>query len=126
MQASLPQDGNQQAFTPTSIVLERLIREAPEGYFTLAWLTSRLRERSFGMIMLLLAVIAIGPVVSPIAGLLLAFPAIQMIANQDAPSFPRFIADRPLPTKYLAALAKRSVPVLRRLEKIVLPLWPTP
>lgn len=126
MQASPSLDPDAQAFIPTSIILQRLIAEAPAGYFTLAWLMRRLRERSFGVIMLLLAVIAMGPGVSPIAGLLLAFPAFQMIADQPAPGFPRFIAERPLPTKYFAALATRTVPLLRRLEKIVHPRWPTP
>ncbi|UQD95972.1 hypothetical protein [Bradyrhizobium japonicum] len=40
----------------------------------------RLHKRSFGPIMLLLAVVAIAPGVSTVAGLLLMIPASQMIA----------------------------------------------
>jgi hypothetical protein len=86
----------------------------------------RLRERSFGITMLLLAIVAIGPGVSLIAGLLLIFLASQMIAGQPAPIFPRFIYERSLPTRHLSALVRRAVPVLRYLEKFVHPRWPTP
>jgi len=86
----------------------------------------QLRRRSFGMIMLLLALVAMVPGISIIAGLLLMIPAFQMLAGRPAPVFPRRIANRPLPTRHLAALLQRAVPVLRHLEKIVHPRWPTP
>jgi hypothetical protein len=35
-------------------------------------------------------------------------------------------ADRQLPTQHLAALVERAVPVLRHLEKVIHPRWPTP
>ena len=53
-------------------------------------------------------------------------PAFQMIAGQPAPVFPRRIAAYPLPTRHLAALVQRAVPVLRYLEKVIHPRWPTP
>jgi hypothetical protein len=85
-----------------------------------------LRKRSFGMIMLLLALVAMVPGISIVAGLLLMIPAFQMLAGRPAPIFPRRIANRPLPTRHLAALVQRAVPVLRYLERIVHPRWPTP
>jgi hypothetical protein len=110
-----------------TVVLQRLHDEAPTDHFTLGWLMGSLRKRSFGIIMLLLAVVAIAPGgVSEVAGLLLMIPAFQMIAGQPAPVFPRRIATRPLPTRHLAALVQRAVPVLRYLEKVVHPRWPTP
>ena len=114
------------AFIHTSVVLQRLHNEAPSGHFTLYWLMGHLRKRSFGMIMLLLALVAMVPGISIVAGLLLMIPAFQMLAGRLAPIFPRRIANRPLPTRHLAALVQRAVPVLRYLEKIVHPRWPTP
>lgn len=87
---------------------------------------SRMHKRSFGLIMLLLAVVAIAPGVSIVAGLLLMIPASEMILGQNMPVFPRRIAARPLPTRHLAALVQRAVPVLRYLEKLIHPRWPTP
>jgi hypothetical protein len=85
-----------------------------------------LRKRSFGIIMLLLALVATVPGLSIVAGLLLMIPAFQMIAGKPAPVFPRRIATRALPTRHLAAVVQRSVPLLRYLEKVVHPRWHTP
>ena len=111
---------------PTSVVLQRLHDEAPKDHFTLGWVMGSLRKRSFGIIMLLLALVAIAPGVSIVAGLLLMIPAFQMIAGLPAPVFPRGIAARPLPSQHLAALVQRAVPVLRYFEKVIHPRWPTP
>ena len=76
------------------------------------------------MIMLLLALIAMVPGISIIAGLLLMIPAFQMLFGRAAPIFPRSIAMRPMPTRHLAALLQRAVPLLRHLEKLIHPRWP--
>jgi hypothetical protein len=113
------------ALIPTSVVLQRLHDEVPTDHFTLSWLMGRLRKRSFGIVMLLLALVAIAPGVSIVAGVLLMIPAFEMIADRPAPVFPHWIADRQLPTQHLAALVERVVPVLRHLEKVIHPRWPT-
>ena len=41
-----------QAHVPTSVVLERLLDDAPADRVTLEWLLASLRERSFGIVML--------------------------------------------------------------------------
>src|ERR1700737_5223443 len=111
---------------PTSAVLQRLHDEIPANHFTLGWLMHSLRKRSFGIIMLLLALVAIAPGLSIVAGLLLMILAFQMIAGNPAPVFPGRIATRSLPTRHLAAVVQRSVPVLTYLEKVVHPRWHTP
>jgi hypothetical protein len=110
----------------TSILLQRLHDEIPADRFTLGWLMHSLHKRSFGIIMLLLALVAIAPGLSIVAGLLIMIPAFQMIAGKPAPVFPRRIAVHPLPARYLAAVLQRSVPVLRYLEHVVHPRWHTP
>jgi hypothetical protein len=120
------QPPNARAVIPTSVVLQRLHDEAPKDHFTLGWLMGSLQKRSFGIIMLLLALVAMAPGVSVVAGLLLMIPAFEMIAGRPTPVFPRSIAARPLPTRHLAALVQRAVPVLRHLEKVIHPRWPTP
>jgi hypothetical protein len=120
----LPADA--QALVPASVVLQRLHDEVPADHFTLAWLTNNLHKRSFGIIMLLIALVAIAPGLSIIAGLLLMIPAVQMIAGKAAPVFPRRIATRSLPTRHLAAVVQRAIPLLRYLEKVTHPRWHTP
>jgi hypothetical protein len=120
----LPADAR--ALIPATVVLQRLHDEVPADHFTLAWLTNNLHKRSFGIIMLLIALVAIAPGLSIIAGLLLMIPAVQMIAGKAAPVFPRRIATRSLPTSHLAAVVQRSIPVLRYLERVIHPRWRTP
>jgi hypothetical protein len=114
------------ALIPASAVLQRLHDEVPADHFTLGWLMHSLHKRSFGIIMLLIALVAIAPGLSIIAGLLLMIPAVQMIAGKAAPVFPRRIATRSLPTSHLAAVVQRSIPVLRYLERVIHPRWHTP
>jgi hypothetical protein len=111
---------------PTSVVLQDLIDDAPEDHFTLDWLISSLPERSFGIIMLLLAVLAMVPVGSILPGILLAILAAQMIAGRPGPVFPRRIATRPLPTRHLARMARQPVLILKYLERVIRPRWPLP
>jgi hypothetical protein len=112
------------AFVPSSVMLQRLHDEAPADHFTLDWLMTSLHKRSFGIIMLLLAIVAMAPGVCVVAGLLLMIPAFQMVKGRSAPLFPRRIAAHSLPTRRLAVLVQRAVPVLRRLEHIIHPRWP--
>ena len=103
---------------PISVVLARLIHNAPAGQVTLAWLMDHLHTRSFGIILLLLGVCGLLPVVSPIAGLLLFIPAFQMIRARPAPIFPRWVAERPIATDKLADMLMRIIPALRYLERL--------
>jgi hypothetical protein len=109
-----------------SDLLQRLHDGAPTDHFTLAWLMGTLHKRSYGAIMLICAVVAIAPGISIVAGVLLMIIAVQMIAGRASPAFPTSIALRPLPTRHLAALLQRAVPVLRYLERVIHPRWPTP
>jgi hypothetical protein len=115
------------AFIPTSVVLQWLHDEAPTDHFTLARLADgQPAQALFRYHHATARLVAMAPGVSIIAGLLLMIPAFQMIAGQPTPVFPRRIAARPLPTRHLAALVQRAVPVLRYLEKAIHPRWPTP
>jgi len=108
-----------------SVVLQRLHDEVPTDHFTLGWLMDSLQTRSFGIIMLLLALVAIAPGSSIAAGVLLMIPAFQMIVGKPAPVFPRGIANHGLPTRHLAELIQRCLPGLRYLETVIHPRWHT-
>jgi hypothetical protein len=113
-------------FIPASVILQKLHDEAPSGYFTLDWLMSNMHNQSFGLIMLVLAIVAVAPGISVVGGLLLLIPAYQMIVGRSAPAFPRWIAARQLPTRRLGTVVQRAITTLGYLEKIVYPRWPTP
>ena len=111
---------------PASEILQDLLRDLPPDHFTLAWLSKYLHRGSFGIIVLILALIAMIPGISYVAGLLLLAPAIEMIAGRSAPTFPRRIADRPLPSQQLAAMVRRVLPSLTDVERVIRPRWQLP
>ena len=111
---------------PASEVLQQMLDSLPPDHFTLGWLSSHLHRRSFGVIVLVLALIAMVPGLSYLAGFLLFAPAIEMIAGHSAPTFPDRIANRPLPTRHLVSAVRRAVPILIYLEKAIRPRWQMP
>lgn len=111
---------------PTSTVLQRLLTEMRDEYVSLDWILDRLEERSYGLLLLILALIALVSGLSSFIALLLAWPAVQMILLRPRPGLPRFLAARRLRTRRLVPLIGRTVPMLRRIETLIRPRWPTP
>lgn len=111
--------------SPTSCLLQTIFDHAP-GSVSLDWLFRKLRQRSFGLVMLFLGLVATIPGVGVLGGLGLAILAFQMLMAHDAPILPRFVAQRPLPTDRVSRLVNRAVPVIRTLERFVRPRWQTP
>jgi hypothetical protein len=118
--------GDEPVVALTSEILQRLHDAAPKEHFTLGWLMDMLHKRSFGLIMLMCAVVAVVPGVSIVAGLLLIIIAVQMIEGRTAPAFPDGLAARELPVRHLASVIQRFLPALEYLEQIAHPRWPTP
>ena len=114
------------ARAPTSAVLDGLLGpEAPEQV-TLGRLLDGLGDRSFGVVLLLLALFGLLPGVSAVAGLLLMVPAVQMVLGRPVPVLPRRVAARRFEAERLARVVRRVVPVLRFLERFIRPRWATP
>jgi hypothetical protein len=119
-------DGFKAERTPTSTLLEKLLASSTPGHVTLGWLFSNLRQRSFGIIMLLLGSIAILPGVCVLAGAVLIALSVQMLMGREAPVLPRFMARSPLPQNQFVVLIRRVIPVIRVLERFIHPRWQTP
>jgi hypothetical protein len=111
---------------PTSQLFRTILDGAPDRDVTLAWLLHSLRRRSFGMIMLLLGLVAMIPGICVLAGLLLGMLGFQMMMAHDAPLLPRFIARRSLPARHISQSLVRILPVMEALETFVRPRWHTP
>lgn len=111
---------------PTSVVLDDMLSATPAEHITLDWLMGRLGDRSFGIVLLLLALLGLLPGVSAVVGVLLMVPATQMIQARHGPVFPRRVANRRFDAQQLAGLVRRVIPVLRWLERFIRPRWATP
>jgi len=120
-----PQEGKRRSVL-ASAVLQELHDAASGDQFTLAWLMERLDRHSFGIILLLLAIVAATPGICVFGGLLIMAIAFQMIIGASRPSFPRWIANRPLPTRRLRSIVPHCIAALRFLERAIRPRWLMP
>ena len=109
---------------PVTATLSDLVNNLPGEHFTIEWLLGRLDRRSFGIVLLVMALVAMVPGISILIGPLLAIPAFEMILGRSGPSFPRRIAAYPLRSSALTGIVRRALPALAMLEKIVHPRWP--
>jgi hypothetical protein len=113
-------------YQPTSTILNGLLDEMSPERVSLAWLIDRLRDRSFGIILLLIALVGMLPTVATFTGLVMLIPAYQMIRARPCPVLPGFIARRGLSARGIARLVARITPLLRWLERFSYPRWTTP
>ena len=96
---------------PTSVILRPAARRA-ERPRDPGWIIDHLGARSFGIIMLIIALVGLVPGASPFIGILLAVPAIQMMMARPAPVLPRIIAGRKISTPRFVRLLHRVIPIL--------------
>jgi hypothetical protein len=111
---------------PTSEVLAGLLRDSTAEHVTLAWVVGGLRERSFGIILLVLAVVGMLPGVATLTGLLLLFPAFQMIVARRQPVLPARIGSRRFRTRRVERMLGRTSRLLAWLERFAYPRWTMP
>jgi hypothetical protein len=110
----------------TSDLVARLMKEAPEDSVDLDWLLHHLRHRSFGLLLLILAIVMAIPGLGVIASFLIAFPAVEMILGRHRPALPGFFVNRAIPTRHFTKWAERSLPLLRFVETFSRSRWHTP
>lgn len=109
----------------TSALLRRVLAELPMNDVPLDYLTRQLRRRSFGGIVMLLALLGLLPGISLLAGLIVLVPGFQMLIGFPAPILPRIIRERTLEREQLCALGDRIIPWIERIERYVRPRWLT-
>jgi hypothetical protein len=97
---------------PTSVHLSRMLDRAVGARVSVGWLISELGERSFGLTLLVMAIIALPPGASTIVGLLIGWPAIQLILGHDKAALPRAMARREIEVERLARVIDVVVPRL--------------
>ena len=111
---------------PTSVLLLDLLRDGDADRLTAADIVARLGERSFGLTLLVLGLLAALPGLSAVSGPVIAILAIQMLLGRPGPSLPRRIAQRPVGRRRLARIVRWFRPVLALVERVAIPRWTTP
>jgi hypothetical protein len=126
MTSSGPMAGSRSIYVPTSVQLAEMLDRAEGARVSIAWLIAQLGRRSFGLTLLVMAVIGCLPGLSTLVGLLVAWPAIQMVLGRDMAVLPRLVARREVAVERLAKIIRIVVPRLAWLERLVRPRWPPP
>src|SRR5260370_13033089 len=86
-----------QAYVPTSVRLARMLdRAEQEAVVSIAWLMAQLGRRSFGLTLLVMAVLGFLPRASTVAGLLVAWLAVRMMLRHEAAPLPPLVPPRRL------------------------------
>lgn len=121
-------DPNRGAIPPpsierTSVLLKRVLANLPGNDVSVGYLLLQFRRRSFGGILVLLAILGLLPGISLVAGLIILIPAGQMAIGYRAPMLPRFIRRRRIDVAALRKLGERTMPWLERLERHIRPRW---
>jgi hypothetical protein len=73
-----------------------------------------------------MAVIALVPGASTVVGVLVGWPAVQMMLGHEAGVLPRLVARRQVAVDRLARVIRLITPRLAWLERLIRPRWPTP
>jgi hypothetical protein len=110
---------------PTSVHISRMLDRAQGTHVTVGWLMSELGDRSFGLTLLVMAIIALMPGASSVVGVLIAWPAIQLILGHEQAVLPRLLARREIRVDRLARLIAVVAPRLAWVEKLIRPRSPT-
>lgn len=90
---------------------------------TLRKLTERLGDRTFGMLLVLMAVFNLIPLVSVLAGFLVSLLGVQMLFGMKRARLPKVILDRQLSPEQVRKALQKIEPKLRHIEKYIRPRW---
>ena len=108
----------------TSERLSQLARDAGGETVTLDWILAQLRERAFGLFLLVLALPCCIPFlygIPQIVALPLLFVSGQVVIGRRLPWLPARLGARTVTTEGLSSLAQRSEPWLLRIEAVSRP-----
>ena len=100
-----------------------MLNAAEGNQVTVKWLTEQLGLRSFGLTLIMMALIAFVPGASIIVGILITWPATQMILGHIVPVLPRVIAHRKVSVEKLSRAIGILTPRLRWMERLIQPRW---
>jgi hypothetical protein len=115
-----------QTYLPTSVQLARMLDRAEGPRVSVGWLVEQLGRRSFGLTLLVMAVVGFVPGASTVIGLLMAWPAVQMVLGHEAAVLPRLVARREIEVGRLAPIIGKVAPWLAWLERLIRPRWTPP
>ena len=108
----------------TSTLIRRILAELPGEDVRIGYIVYKLRRRSFGGLLILLAALSLLPGISIFAGIAMILPGVQMLLGFRAPLLPWIIRKQTIKSQQLQAIGARAIAIIYRVEQWVKPRWP--
>lgn len=107
-------------------ILHTFLKSMKKEHFTLYDFVEELKDRSFGVLLLIFAIpnaclLASIPGVSIFFGIILIFVSIQMMLRREKAWFPKFIINQKLSKKHFESVLNIFNPYLVKIEKVLKP-----
>jgi len=107
----------------TASLLRQLIIENTNKTLQLGELIKQFEGRSFGGLLLILSILALLPVISFLAGLIILFVGIQMLLGFKVPLLPRVIMGQKVNRANLQIYVEKALPWLDKAQQYIRPRW---
>lgn len=124
----VPEDNVQPPEKTSQIIASLMSAQASTHSDVLSGLTvgdllASLRSRAFGLSLILFGLPNLLPIpgLPILTGIVLVVLALQIVGGRDVPWLPSRIAGTPLPRERLNAVVSRTLPLLRRIERVTRP-----
>lgn len=108
----------------TSELLSNTIDDLSGTHVELGELIYQFQRRSYGGVLLILALLAMVPGISVFAGAAMIVPAYQLMLGIPAPIFPQSIRKRQISIAALQKWGPKVIYWVAKLERLVKPRWP--
>lgn len=108
----------------TSELLRETINNLKGSQIEVGDLIRQFERRSFGGVLLILALLAMVPGISIFAGIAMTVPAYQLLIGLKAPVFPKSVQKRKISVNALKRWGPRVITWVEILEKLVQFRWP--
>jgi hypothetical protein len=109
----------------TSDLLAETLQSLEGSHVAVGDLMMQFQRRSYGGVLLILALLAMVPGISVFAGVAMIVPAFQLFIGLPAPVFPNFIQTRQVGVRGLQKWGMTISHWVKHLETLVVPRWPS-
>lgn len=107
----------------TASLLRKIITKNTSKTIQLGELIKQFEGRSFGGLLLILSILALLPVISFLAGLIILFVGGQMLIGFKVPLLPRIIMEQKINRTHLEEYFEKALPWLDKAHTYIRPRW---